>query len=416
MIILGENALFESGYVDNTNTLLIGAPGTGKTRSYVLPNLMSTEEESIVVLDPKGEIYDISAALMREKGYLVRCLDFVTPENSDIHYNPLHYCRNENDIAKFSRIMVEDQQQRTQDAFWPLTSQMLCNAFVGFLKEFRTESQQTLKSIRKLVAAATVSEDNPDKSISKVDRIFEEARNQRPDSWACAQYGLIRNAAARTQKSVVISLAAEFCGFLTPQMEELTAFDDVDIPAFCRRRSIIYVKCSDVDRSKDKLIAMFFTQLFQELYAIADSSKCHSLPRGVKVILDDMGANLKIPNLDRIISTARGRRISVSIILQSLGQLKRQYPDYTAIVNSCNNVVFLGGSDLETCQEMAQRLNRPLDNVLYKDMKTIFVFRQGEKPIVTKPYNLEAHPYYAKLNHPYGTSSAATEHKEEMLI
>ena len=69
MIILGENACFENGYVDNTNTMLIGAPGTGKTRSYVLPNLMSTEEESVVVLDPKGEIYDITANLMREKGY-----------------------------------------------------------------------------------------------------------------------------------------------------------------------------------------------------------------------------------------------------------------------------------------------------------------------------------------------------------
>lgn len=413
MIILGENACFEGGFVDNTNTLLIGAPGTGKTRSFVLPNLMSSEEESIVVLDPKGEIYDISGELMREKGYNVRVLDFINPENSDIHYNPIHYCRNDNDIIKFSRIIVEDQQQRTADAFWPLSSQMLCNAFVGFLKEFRSERDHTLSAVKKLITAATVCEENPEKTKSKVDLIFEEARNQNPSSWACGQYAIIRNAAAKTQKSVVISLAAEFCGFLTPQIAELTDYDDLDLPDFCQNKSIIYVKCSDIDRSKDKLIAIFFTQLFGELYNMADRSKGHSLPRGVKVILDDMGANLKIPNLDGIISTARGRRISISIILQSMGQLKRQYPDYTSIVNSCNNVVFLGGSDLETCREMAERLNRPLDNVLYKDKNTIFVFRQGEKPIVTTPYNLKAHPYYSQLNRPYGNIE---ETKEEMSI
>ena len=176
MIILGENACFENGYVDNTNTMLIGAPGTGKTRSYVLPNLMSTEEESIVVLDPKGEIYDITANLMREKGYDVRSLDFVNPEDSDIHYNPINYCRNEDDILKFTRIIVDEQKQRTADNFWPLTAQILCNAFVGFLKEFRTEKDHTFTAIRKLLAAATVSEDNPDKNPSKVDKIFEEAR------------------------------------------------------------------------------------------------------------------------------------------------------------------------------------------------------------------------------------------------
>ncbi|MBQ1186710.1 MAG: type IV secretory system conjugative DNA transfer family protein [Clostridia bacterium] len=415
MIILGENACFENGYVDNTNTMLIGAPGTGKTRSYVLPNLMSTEEESIVVLDPKGEIYDITANLMREKGYDVRSLDFVNPEDSDIHYNPINYCRNEDDILKFTRIIVDEQKQRTADNFWPLTAQILCNAFVGFLKEFRTEKDHTFTAIRKLLAAATVSEDNPDKNPSKVDKIFEEAKIKNPDSWACGQYSIVRNAAGRTQKSVIISLAAEFCGLLTPQIAELTSYDDVNIPSFCQNKTIIYVKCSDSDRSKDKLIAMFFTQLFQELYQIADSSKSHSLPRGVKVILDDMGANLNIPNLDGIISTARGRRISISIILQSIGQLKRQYPDYTSIVNSCNNVVFLGGSDLETCKEMAQRLNRPLDTVLYKDMKTIFVFRQGEKPIITKVYNLKSHPNYAKLNNPYANDGAEAQ-KEEMLI
>lgn len=414
MIILGENACFENGRVDNSNTVLIGAPGTGKTRCFVLPNLMSTEEESVIVLDPKGEIYDITAPLMREKGYVTKILDFVNPKQSDIHYNPLYYCNSADDIVKLSRIIMDDQQHNTVDTFWPLSAQMLCNALVSFLKEFRPAKDQTLSSVMTLINAAAIAEDNPEMNPSKLDKVFESAKTKDPTSFGCTQYDIVRKAAGKTQKSVVISLAAAFCGFLTPQIIDLTSFDDVNISSLVERKTILYVKCSDTDRSKDKLIAMFFTQLFQELYNIADSCKSHSLSRGVKVILDDMGANLRIPNLDCIISTARGRGISISLILQSIGQLKRQYPDYTSIINSCNNVVFLGGSDLETCQEMAYRLNKPLENVLYKDMQTIFVFRQGQKPIITKTYNLKLHPSYSKLNNPYNLENI--NYKEEIHI
>ena len=415
MIILGENACFNTGRVDNSNTVLIGAPGTGKTRSYVLPNIMSAENESIIVLDPKGEIYDITADLMQEKGYQTRILDFINPERSDIHYNPLYYCQNADDIIKLARIIIDDNCYNTIDTFWPLSAQLLCNGLIGFLKEFRPQKDQTLNSIMKLLNAAVIAEDNPDSTPSRLDKIFNDALKIQPSSWACSQYGLVKRAAGKTQKSIVITLAAAFCGLLTPQIIELTGYDDIDIPSLCQNKTVIYVKCSDTDRSKDKLIAMFFTQIFQELYTLADNSKTHCLKRGVKVILDDMGANLKIPNLDGIISTSRGRGISISMILQSIGQLKRQYTDYTSIINSCNNVVFLGGSDLETCQEMAYRLNKPLENVLYKDMNTIFIFRQGEKPIITKTYNLKEHPNYQKLNNPYNLETNNNV-KEEMQI
>lgn len=413
MMILGENACFEEGYVENTNTILIGAPGTGKTRSYVLPNLMSAEEESLVVLDPKGEIYDISAELMREKGYKVYSLDFANPDKSDINYNPLSYCRSEEDIIKFSRIMV-DEQQRSMDIFWGLSAQILLNALVAFVRYHRPEKDQNLSAITTLLRAAVVSEDSPERNPSKLDKVFDEVCKINPDSWAYSQYDLVRKAAGKTQKSIVITLVSTFCGFLTPQIAALTSFNNLDIEGLCSRKTVLYVKCSDSDRSKDKLIATFFSQLFQELYRIADRASTHSLSRPVKVILDDVGANLKIPNLDGIISTARGRGISLSLILQSIGQLKRQYDDYTSILNSCNNVVFLGGSDLETCQEMAQRLNRPLASVLYKERETIFVFRQGEKPMVTKTYNLKSHPRYSGLVNPYGKQNQ--DNKEEMSI
>ena len=63
---------------------------------------------------------------------------------------------------------------------------------------------------------------------------------------------------------------------------------------------------------------------------------------------------------------------------------------------------------------MAQRLNRPLASVLYKERETIFVFRQGERPMVTKTYNLKSHPRYSGLVNPYGKQNQ--DNKEEMSI
>ena len=158
-------------------------------------------------------------------------------------------------------------------------------------------------------------------------------------------------------------------------------------------------------------MALFFMQLFQGLYRIADTAPSHVLPRPVHILLDDVGANLKIPNMDGIIATSRGRGISLSLILQSIGQLKRQYEDYMSILNSCNNIVFLGGNDIDTCREMAMRLDKPLCDVLYKAPRVIYVFRQGCRPIMTTVYDLKKHPQYASLREYRNVTE-----EEEMVI
>jgi type IV secretion system protein VirD4 len=251
----------------------------------------------------------------------------------------------------------------------------------------------------KLLKVAQVSEDNPDKPSCKLDAIFEEVAKKDPRAWCYGQYRLMKNAAGKTQKSIIISLAAEFCNFMTPAIAELTSFDTVNIGTLGDEKIALYVKCSDTDRSKDKLVSLFFTQLFQELFQKADKSPEHALKRPVHIILDDMGSNLKIPNLDCAIACSRGRNISMSIILQSVGQLKKNYKDYTSILNSCNNIVFLGGNDIETCNEMSLRLNRPLEEVLYKPSRVSYVFKQGDpKPHITEIYNLKEHRCYSMLN------------------
>lgn len=347
--------------------------------------------------------------MMKHKGYKVQVLDFDNPLKSQIFYNPLSFIKTQDDVVKFSRIMVADQRNNCRDSFWPLTAEILCNALTSYLVSYRPEAQQNMKSIEKLLRVAIPSDVNPQEK-TKLDKILENIPDNNP--WCRSQYELIRNAADRTLKSIVISLAAEFCGLLTPEIINLTSRNTLNPQSFCDEKTILYVKCSDTDRSKDKLVSIFFSQFLHEIYSIADNSPSRSLSRPVHIILDDMGANLKIPSLDCMISTSRGRDISFSIILQSFGQLKKNYEDYTSIVSSCNNLVFLGSNDVETCNDIATRLNRPLNDVLYKSKNEIYVFKQGDrKPIITKVYDLTKHPRYNELSSPY-TSPMKNEIRE----
>lgn len=402
MIILGENTFFDNGYKQNANNLVIGAPGTGKSRGFVIPNLCEANNESLLVLDPKGELYSITHKMMEEKGYKVQVLDFDNPKKSPTYYNPLSFIKTQDDVIKFSSIIVADQKNNCKDSFWPLSSQILCNALTGYLVSYVPTHQCVLKSIEKLLRVAAPDENEPGKT-TKLDEIMRET--ERVNGWCLSQYLLVRNSAGRTMKSIVVSLVAEFCGLLTEEVVELTSKNTINPLNFCEEKTILYVKCSDTDRSKDKLVAIFFSQFLQEIYRIADESPSRSLNRPVHIILDDMGANLKIPSLDCMIATSRGRDISFSLILQSYGQLKKNYVDYTSIISSCNNLVFLGSNDIETCNDIAIRLNRPLQEVLYKNKSDIFVFQQGErKPTITKVYDLTKHPKYKRLSSPYSSS------------
>ncbi len=401
MIILGENTFFNNGYKENANNLVIGAPGTGKSRGFVIPNLCEANNESILLLDPKGELYNITHKMMAKKGYKILVIDFEQPEKSPNYYNPLSFIKSQDDVVKFSSIMVTDKSRTTADPFWPQASTILCNALTDYLVSYRPKEQQVLSSIEKLLRAASPHEYD-DEAKTRLDVVFNNIADAAP--WCRSQYTLVRNSAARTMKSVIVSLAAEFCPLLTPEIIELTSKNTIDPKTTCDQKTIVYVKCSDTDRSKDKLVALFFTQFINEVYKLADKSPSGSLPRPLHIILDDMGANLTIPDLDCKIATSRGRDISFSLILQSFGQLKKNYIDYTSIVSSCNNLIFLGSNDIETCRDIATRLNKPLTEALYKEKDTVFIFQQGKKsPITTKVYNLKKHPHFKDLSSPYTT-------------
>lgn len=396
---LAEGIELKSDYKTNQNVVVIGSPGTGKTRGHVVPGIMSATG-SMVVLDPKGELYDMTNDMMASLGYKVRCLNVEEPFNTSSFYNPLVYIRSGinmgDDIIKITNVLVSDLRRHSIDVFWANTAQLLANAIIGYLVESAEKEERTFENMLRMIRLIECTTDK-----SSLDILMEEWGKTHKSSFAVEQYELFKTVAAseKTYASIVISLVSTLGECMTKGMCYLTGHNTIDFDELGTRETIIYIRSSDTDRSKDKIIEMFFHQAFIELCRIADSKKKHCLDMHVHFFLDDFGTNLKIANFDNYIAGMRSREMSCSIILQSESQLKKMFAEsWSTIMASCQSYVFLGSNDLDTCRNISERVNRPLDEILYKEYDDVYLFAQGEKPKKCKRYDIKKDVKYHMLH------------------
>lgn len=397
-MILAENVYLEKGFKSNQNVLVLGVPGSGKSRGHILPNLMEMDS-SFLILDPKGELYDISEEMLQKRGYRVDCIDFDEPLKTKSYYNPLMHIHSEEDIIKLSSLLVGGQKKYCKDPFWPDSSAILANALIGYLyTECREEDRNLGNFLNLLKQMDALAASNGREST--LDIMFEAVKKHAPNSFALEQYELLSKCAAseKTLSSIIISLIATFSSTMTKGIKYLTNKDTVNFKKMGHIKTALFVKSSDTDRSKDVLVSMLFQQAMDELCKEADSLPNHCLPVHVHLFLDDFGTNLTIERFDALIAGMRSREISCSVVIQSEGQLRAMYgPSWSTLLGSCRSYVFLGSNDLETCKAISVRMNVPLDDILYKSQDDILVFTQGCKPQKAKRYDLKQHLLYPQL-------------------
>ncbi len=390
-LVLGEEEQYslnchETGL--NNNVLIVGASGAGKTRGYVIPNLLEASG-SYVVSDPKGNLFQTYGPYLKSKGYEVNRLDFTDPENS-LHYNFFKYIRTTQDINKMAHMIAGEQNGGfREDPFWDRASELLMGSLIAYLRETCTKEEQTLSNICKLCELFEINENDPSAN-SPMDILIQDLEKQNKDSYAVKQFKKFRVAAGRTLKSIIITLNSKIALYDTPEIQKMTAFDDVDIETLGRRKRAVFVVVSDTDRSLDRLVNIFFTQSMNELCLTADKKcKNYSLPVPVRFILDDFATNCKIADFPRMIASIRSRGISTMLMIQSEGQLVEGYgQDYRTIIGNCDSYVYLGGNDVETAEAVSRRCDVPLKKILYMPVGTNWIFRRGQAPINGKIIDL----------------------------
>jgi type IV secretion system protein VirD4 len=327
--------------------LVVGGSGAGKSASYVIPNALQLLG-SYVFTDPKGELYDKTAAYFKEKGYDVKVLNLVHPQNSD-GYNPLHHINNEIDVDIIANTIVKGQGDgKSSDPFWDDMSEMLMKALIYYLKAVRPPEEQSLASCSELVRTA---------NSSGGDNLLTNLMNQLPyDHPARMYYKNIEMLPEKTFGSVLGTLQSKLGKFDSREIAEVTSTDTIDFPSIGKQKTAVFVISSDTHTAYDFLLTIFFSQMIQQLYDFADLNG-GVLPVPTYFILDEFANIGHIPDFDKKISTSRSRKISFSVILQNLDQLESVYKDsHETIVGNCDTHLFLGSNSQKTVEYFSKAL------------------------------------------------------------
>lgn len=379
----------------NNNDLIIGPSGAGKTRGYVIPNVLQANE-SMIIADTKGDLKDKLSPYLKSRGYEVRHINFKNTAQSD-GYNPLDFVSynkrtgqyNEQSLLTISHALVPNRVG-DKDPFWNNSARMYLISMIAFVLEVYPPKEHHLNSVLNVFLKST---GNAFKE--EIQALYQ----QNPESYAFQTYLLYRNnvKSERTDASIRAVLSERFSGLFNKSLYFMyTNENRIDFSNIGEKKTAVFLSISDMDRSLDKLIDVFYTQAFQELTASADKELNNRLQVPVRFILDDFATNAFIKDFDQITSVIRSREIYVSIIIQSLTQLASLYGKDRALTisNNCDNWLYLGGQDVETATVFAQKTNRPVIEVLQMDIDAAYLFTRGTKSKKVKKYNMENHPNY----------------------
>lgn len=349
----------------NLNVMVIGGSGAGKTRFYVKPNLMQSIC-SYIVLDPKGEILRDLGGMFEAQGVAVTVIDLVHFKG---HYNPLVYLETDEDAIKLAHAIVHNTKPKdavgSADKFWDDSSMMLISAIILYLLYEAPAEEQNLSTVMYMIINGQVSED--ESYPAPLAMLFNELEDKDPEHPAVLQYKSFQLGSTKTLQSVLISAAANLYMFNSERFAYMTGRDETFLPELGLQKRVIFCVIPDNDETYNFLITMLYTQIFDQLFRLADSNPAYkgALPVHVRLMMDEF-ANVALPkDFKKILSVCRSRNISCDIILQSIAQLKSLFKDdWEGIVGNCDSMLYLGGNEYGTFEYLSKILGKETERTI----------------------------------------------------
>ena len=408
----------------NLLQIIVGGSGSGKTRFLAKPNLMLANA-SFIVTDPKGEMLRAVGNLFLEEGYVLRVFDLIDPSKSDC-YNPFCYIRKDADVFKLIDNFIKNttpKGAKANDPFWEKSETALDAALMLYLLHEAPPEDQNMETILYMIENGGAKEEDDDYQ-SPLDLLFEALEEEQPDHIAVRQYHIFKQAAGKTAKSILVSAAVRLASFTLPEIQRITASDDMELGKLGERKQAIFCIIPDSnDASLNFLVGMLYTQAFQELYYQADKIHQGALPVPVRLMFDEF-ANVALPDgYARLQATMRSRNIMSTIILQNISQLKALFKDdWEGIIGNADSFVYLGGNEQSTHKYISELLGKETidtrtssqskgrngsfsqnfqqtgrelmtpDEVRRLDNKNAIVLIRGEKPVIDEKYDILKHP------------------------
>lgn len=414
----------------NLLQIIVGGSGSGKTRFLAKPNLMLANA-SFIVTDPKGEMLRAVGNLFLEEGYVLRVFDLIDPAKSDC-YNPFCYIRKDANVFKLIDNFIKNttpKGTKANDPFWEKSETALDAALMLYLLHEAPVEDQNMETILYMIENGGAKEEDDDYQ-SPLDLLFEALEEEQPNHIAVRQYHIFKQAAGKTAKSILVSAAVRLASFTLPEIQRITATDDMELGKLGERKQAIFCIIPDSnDASLNFLVGMLYTQAFQEPYYQADKVHQGALPVPVRLMFDEF-ANVALPDgYARLQATMRSRNIMSTIILQNISQLKALFKDdWEGIIGNADSFVYLGGNEQSTHKYISELLGKEtidtrtssqskgrngsfsqnfqqtgrelasVDELAVLDGGKCILQLRGVRPFLSEKYDITKHPNYKYLS------------------
>ena len=349
-------------WVDNGgyHNLVIGSTGAGKTQTTVLPmvNLLAKHDESMIITDPKGEIYENTSNYLKSLGYNIILLNFRDPQQGNA-WNPmsLPYSLYKNgDIDKSIELLedlaaniIHDPQAKGQDPFWENTS---ADYFAGLACALFEDADPSEINLNSISLMTTVGEEK----IANTTYIKDYFSDKDPAGTAYTKASSTLMAPSETKGSILSVFKQKIQLFASrANLSEMLSNNDFDMRDIGRKKTAVFIVIQDEKTTYHSLVTIFLKQCYETLISVAQESG-GKLPYRTNFILDEFANMPPLKDVTTMVTAARSRNMRFTFIIQNFAQLNEVYGKENAdtIKGNCGNIIYLISTELSALEEISK--------------------------------------------------------------
>ena len=349
-------------WVDNSeyHSLVIGATGSGKTQTVILPlvHSLAKARESMIITDPKGEIYEKTSVMLRKKGYQILLLNFRDPQNGNA-WNPMSlpykmYKMGKQDKAielldDLALNILYDDSNKNADPFWEKTSaDYFSGVALGLFEDARPEEI----NINSISLATTIGEEKFGASTY----IKEYFAAKDPASAAAINASSTIMAPSETKGSILSVFKQKVKLFASREnLSEMLSHSDIDLESIGERPTAVFIVIQDEKKTYHSLVTILLKQIYETLISVAQKHG-GKLPVRTNFLLDEFANMPPLKDVTTMITAARSRAIRFTMIIQNFAQLDSVYgkEDAETIRGNCGNIIYLITTELKALEEISK--------------------------------------------------------------
>ena len=348
-------------WVDNGeyHTLVIGSSGSGKSRCIVKPlvNLLAKKGESMIITDPKGELYTSAANRLKELGYNVIVLNFRDPSHGNA-WNPLTlpYQYQKMGNKDKSTELLDDvalnilyDPNNKGEPFWEKSA---ADFFSGLALGLFQDAKEDEININSINVMSTVGEERL--GASNYTKEYFTMKGEASSPYIFASNTI--NAPSDTKGGIMSTFRQKIRLFASREnLSEMLSHSDFSLLDIGKQKTAVFIVIHDEKTTYHALATIFIKQCYETLIDVAQENGGR-LPIRTNFILDEFANMPPLKDVDSMVTAARSRGMRFTFIIQNFAQLNDVYGKEVAEVirGNCGNTIYLISTELAALEEISK--------------------------------------------------------------